>query len=367
MHHPIRIPPLWCPLDLRVKDAVEATDARTLAWLEHHGVDERSLRRAPHTNTGFLACSWAPSGTEEGVQLLSDWLMWALLYDDHYCDSGPHASRPDTFNTIAARMMVRAEYPATPPTGDPAFDAFASALADLVRRIHALAPPALAHLCGLAHYQWALGTVCGVSDRSAEAVRSMEDHLLIRPADGASVLAGHLIEVADGTLLPAHERVRPAVQALTQAAGILLTVPTDLTSYGRERQQQSLESNIVHVLARRQAIPVQEATHEACALLETVMEFFVTMRRRLRKDAGPELLRYTDQLANMVRGTYEWQRSLPRYTAVFDDDGGADDDGEAGPTSRRSGTVLHEITSTRTRWLLETPAPLAWWWDLLDE
>ncbi|MBD9730640.1 hypothetical protein IGX29_02165 [Streptomyces sp. H28] len=361
MNHPVRIPPLWCPLDLRVKDAVAATDARTLAWLRRHGIDERSLQRATATNTGFLACTWAPDGTEEGVQLLSDWLMWALLYDDYYCDAGPHASRPDTFNTVAARMMTRAEYPDTPATGDAAFDAFASALADLIRRIHALAPPSLAHLCGLAHYQWAIGTMCGVSDRSVDSVRTVEDHLLIRPADGASVLAGHLIEVADGTLLPAHERVRPEVQALTQAAGILLTVPTDLASYRRERQQQSLESNIIHILAQQYALSVQEATHAACALLETVMEFFVAMRRRLRKNAAPALVRYTDQMANMVRGTYEWQRTLPRYATVLDHPG------RSAAASPRPQTVLHEISPVRRHDSADRPAPLAWWWDLLDD
>ncbi|MFE8978709.1 hypothetical protein ACFYM7_35605 [Streptomyces cyaneofuscatus] len=361
MDKSITIPPLWCPLELRVREGVDVFGARSLAWMERHGMDETSLSRAVATDTGFLACSWAPDGTEEGVQALSDWLMWALLYDDHYCDGGPHASQPGTFNTIAARMTARALYPATTATGDLAFDAFAASLGDLIRRIHTFADPALAYLCALAHYQWATGTMSGVSDRSTNSVRTMEDHLLIRPADGASILAGHMIEVADGTALPAHERTRPEVHALTQAAGILLTVPTDLPSYAREQHQQSLESNIVHILAVQHSLSAQDATYQACALLETVMEFFTTMRDQVRKNASMELLRYTDQLANMVRGTYEWQRFLPRYSTVID----LPRTTEAKPATRPE-TALHGIASTQTRSYATKPAPIAWWWELLD-
>ncbi|MFJ8584310.1 hypothetical protein ACIRD2_06580 [Streptomyces sp. NPDC093595] len=356
----IDIPPLWCPLDLRVRDGAAEFDARSLAWLERHGIDERSLKRAAATDTGFLACSWAPDGAEEGVQVLCDWLVWALLYDDHYCDTGPHATRPATFNTIAARMMERALYPATAPTGDAVFDAFAATLGDLMHRVHALADPSLAHLCALAHYQWAVGTMCGVSDRSVDAVRTMEDHLLVRPGDGGSLLSAHMIEVAEGAALPARERVRPEVRAFTQAAGILLTVSTDLPSYLREHRQRSLESNIVHILAVQHSLTPQEAAYEACALLETVMEFFLAMREQLRRDERPALLRYTDQMAHMVRGTYEWQRALPRYTTVLDTPEVTPGTGIARPA-----TALHDITWEPSRSYPGKPAPIAWWWTLL--
>ncbi|MFH9425508.1 hypothetical protein [Streptomyces sp. NPDC017529] len=358
----IVIPPLWCPLELRVRDGEQRFQERSRSWLEHHGLDERSLRRAAATDTGFLACAWAPDGCEEGVQLLADWLVWALLFDDYYCDAGPHSTRPGAFNPLAARMMARALYPATAPTGDAAFDAFASALADMTRRIHAQADPQLAQLCALAHYQWAVGAMCGVSDRAANSLRTVEEHLLIRPGDGADLLAVHMIEVAEGTMLPARERTRPQTRALTQAAGILLTVPTDLASYAHEHHQGCLESNLVHLIAARRGCPAQDAVDQACALLENVMTFFVAMRERLRRHGSDSMLRYTDHLANLVRGTYEWQRFLPRYTTVLDipHSGGTD-------SLRRPAQALHEVTPARSHPRADTAAPLTWWWDLLDE
>ncbi|TWD11765.1 hypothetical protein FB570_12335 [Streptomyces sp. T12] len=361
MTRAITVPPLWCPIDLEVRPGADRVQARSHAWLEQHGLDERSLRRAAATDTGFLACSWAPTATDRGVQLLSDWLVWALLFDDHYCDSGPDANRPDTFNPLAARMMARALYPESPPTGDPAFDAFASALADLITRIHDQAAPELAHLCSLSHYQWAVGAMCGVSDRAARSLRSVEDHLLIRPPDGGSLLSVHLIEVAEGTMLPARDRVRPEVRALTQAAGILLTVPTDLASYAHEHVQGSLESNLVHILGTERSLPAQTATHQACDLLETVMDFFITMTRQLREDTGTDLHRYTGHLTHMVRGTYEWQRFLPRYSTVLDTPEHPDGAGVTRPA-----TPLHAVSRVACRTPAPPPAPIAWWWELLE-
>ncbi|MCS0635776.1 hypothetical protein NX801_08880 [Streptomyces sp. LP05-1] len=365
----IALPPLWCPLELRVREGEKVFQERSRAWLERHGLDERSLRRAAATDTGFLACVWAPDGSEEGVQLLADWLVWALLFDDYYCDTGPHSVRPGTFNPLTARMMARALYPATARTGDPAFDAFASALADMIRRIDALADPQLAQLCALAHYQWAVGAMCGVSDRAAGSLRSVEDHVLIRPGDGADILSVHMIEVAEGTVLPARDRIRPEVRAVTQAAGILLTVPTDLASYAHEHHQGCLESNLVHLVAARRGCPAQDAVDQACALLECVMTFFVTMRDRLREHGSESMLRYTDQLAHLVRGTYEWQRFLPRYTTVLDvpRHGGAEDPAlRPADPARRPAHALHDIAPDRRHPGAGLPAPLAWWWELLD-
>ncbi|WP_436777661.1 terpene synthase family protein [Yinghuangia sp. YIM S09857] len=358
----LRIPPLWCPLELHVGDGAEEYQERSYAWLARHRLDERSLLRAAATDTGFLACTWAPQGTREGVQLLSDWLIWALLFDDYYCDSGRLADQPAPFNTLIAQMMARALYPELGGTGDPAFDAFASALADLVARIRSQADPQVAHLCSAAHYQWAVGAMCGVGDRAAGTLRSAAQHLLIRPSDGAAELSALMIEVAEGTALSARERVTPQVRAFGQAAGILLTVPTDLASYRHEEHQGCLESNLVRILGVELDCPPQVAVDRTCAVLENTMEFFVAMRERLLASGRSDLRRYADQLANMVRGTYEWQRFLPRYTTVLDV-----------PAESRSLSVprpekgIHEIVDRRTRSdHPEAAVPLiSWWWDLL--
>lgn len=362
MSNGIVIPPLWCPLDLHVREGEREFQERSQAWLERHGLDDRSLRRAAATDTGFLACSWAINGTDEGVQLLSDWLMWALLFDDYYCDAGPHSTRPASFNTLVSQMMAHTLYPHTAPSGDGPFDAFASALSDMFRRIHRLADPQLAHLCALAHFRWAVGAMCGVSDRAAGVLRTGEEHLLIRPMDGGDRAAIYMLEVAEETMLPAAERVRPEVRALEHAAGILLTVPTDLASFAHEEYQDSMESNLVHIFASQYAYSPQAATNQVCTLLETVMEFFVAMRRQLSEAGTDTLRRYTDQLANLVRGTYEWQRFLPRYTTVLD----VPLSDMAASATPRSTTSLHDITHTRSHMSPEKPSSISWWWHLLD-
>ncbi|MBG0852231.1 hypothetical protein I2W78_10375 [Streptomyces spinoverrucosus] len=294
------------------------------------------------------------------MQLLSDWLVWALLFDDYYCDAGQLSDQPAPFNTLIVQMMARALYPELGATGDPAFDAFASALVDLVERIRSQADPQLAHLCSLAHYQWAVGAMCGVSDRAAGTLRTAAQHLLIRPSDGADILSAHMIEVAEGTMLPAHERLTAEARALSQAAGILLTVPTDLASYMHEQHQECLESNLVQILSIEHGCSPQVAVHQTCSLLESSMEFFLAMREKLQSNGRNSLLLYADQLANMVRGTYEWQRFLPRYTTVLDIPVNAADSSAVRPAA-----ALHEIADKRTGKHTEKPISISWWWDLI--
>lgn len=356
----IQIPPLWCPLELRIRPGFERFQKQSERWLARHGIDERSLRRAGATGVGFLACTWTRDGADEGCQLLTDWLQWALLFDDHYCDAGDLASHPALFNPAATLMMHRGLYPKTRPTEDPVFDAFAATLIDVMRRVHEQTDPQLAQLCVLQHYEWAVGAMCGVSDRAGNTTRTVDEHLVIRPMDAAYHVSINLIEVANRTMLPARDRVTPHVRAITQAAGILFSVCTDLASYTRERYQGCLESNVVHIIANQHQCDLQEALESSCALLEEIMGFFVAMLTQLRVNGSDELCRYLDHVADLVRGTYEWQRTLPRYTTPLDVPA------HTSVLPVHADTVLHEITDIRTRTYGEPLPSIAWWWDLLD-
>jgi hypothetical protein len=355
-----QIPPIWCPIEPRTHPGAATFEERSRLWLAEFNMDERSLRRAAATSTGMLASSWAPDGDDEGVQLLSDWLVWALLFDDHYCDAGQMAAQPVEFNPLVARLMHHALYPEHHLPGDPVFEAFRATLVDLMRRIQARADPQLSHLCSLAHFIWAMAAACGVSDRSGNTVRSLDEHLIIRPPDGSYLLSIYMTEVAEGTALPAHERVSPHVRALTEAAGILLTVPTDLASYAHEEQQQSLESNVVHILSLEHSCSTQEAVDMACSLLELVMGFFVAMRDQLARTASAELRTYLKHLSNIVRGTLDWQRTLPRYTTTLD----VALDGPAQAVTQPVAPI-HDICETPRYERRNPPASIAWWWDLL--
>ncbi|WP_280359157.1 terpene synthase family protein [Nocardia otitidiscaviarum] len=354
-HPRIEIPPIWCPLDLHQHSGGIEFQRRSEDFYRRMGFDATSLALAHDMCTGELACMWAPEGDAVGIQLLSDWLMWALLFDDHYCDDGPISRNPTRFNHVAAGLMNYSLHPEREALGIPDFDAFAVSLADIMARVRQRAGAEPAMLCALSHYRWALGAACGVSDRSGRYLRSLDEHLIERPPDGGDLLSVHLIEVAESTWLDLATRSTPAVRAATDAATVLLTVPTDLASFARERDQHSLESNIVEIIAVHDDCTRQEAVYRACALIEEIMELFLALKNKLSATGTPELCRYLEQLSNMIRGTLEWQRRLPRYAKSFN---GAD-------RARLREDPLHGIADRRVFVRTEPPPAIRWWWSLV--
>ncbi len=352
---PIRLPPIWCPLPLRARSGDRAVQQQSEKFFAAHGFGDRAMSSAKAMGTGRLACMWAPEGTAEGVQLLSDWLMWALLFDDRYCDAGEVSRDPTAFGHVASRMFEAALAVEREGIGDGEFDGFAAALGDIFARIARIGGAEQALLCSRSQFQWALGAACGVGDRNGNYLRGLEEHLIARPMDGADSVSIHLIEIAEGTWLDSATRLSGPVRAITAAAGLLLTVPTDLASYGHESRQAALESNVVAILAADNDCSVQTAVEMAGALLEEVMQLFVDLRERLAADAGPALRHYLSNLSNMVRGTLEWQRVLPRYACAPEQYADlASGDVAAEP--------LHEIAAERHFTRVEPPAAIRWWW-----
>lgn len=354
----VRLPAMWCPLELRTYPGDRQVQERSEEFFRASGFDDLSMQSTKAMGTGRLACMWAPDGTDEGVQLLSDWLMWALLFDDRYCDSGALSRDPTAFNHLVTNMFDLSASAERKRLGDTDFDRFAATFVDIFMRIERIGGAEQVAFLRGAHFQWALGAACGVGDRNGHYLRGLDEHMIVRPLDGAHAAAIHLIEVAAGTWLNAVTRHRGPVRAVTAAAGVLLTVPTDIASYAHEQRQKSLESNIVAILAADHGCPAQEAVDMAYALLEEIMQMFVELTEQLMIDAEPALAHYLRNLSNMVRGTLEWQRLLPRYAyppEQFADLASGDYAAEA----------LHEIATERLFPPVEPPSSIRWWWDYL--
>jgi hypothetical protein len=147
------------------------------------------------------------------------------------------------------------------------------------------------------------------------------------------------------------------VRAITNAAGVLLTVPTDLASLAHETEQNSLESNIVEILAKEREIGLQDAVHESCALLEEITQMFLNLRSVLLDLDDASLSQYVNNLSCIVRGTLEWQRHLPRYAYSADEILGTTED-----LSNRV-VPLHDVSAERQYNSASIPRSIQWWWD----
>ncbi|WP_225727243.1 MULTISPECIES: hypothetical protein [unclassified Nocardia] len=355
----IEIPPIWCPLPLRSRGDGMKFQRRTEEFYRSMGFDAESLNTVREVCAGEAACMWAAMGDDEGVQLLSDWLGWVFLFDDGYCDEGPLSRDPTAFNHLALNLMNFALYPERSPLGIPYADALGTALADMMARVRARSGGEQVLAWTLAFYRYALGTACGVSDRSGYYIRSVDQHMIARPADGADLLTIYTPQIAEGTWFDPAASQDPATRAATDVACALLSMLTDLAAYGHERSQQSLESNIVQMIAVERRCSPQEAMYAACALMEEIMELFISLKDKLSAHGTRDLRRYLEQLSNIVRGVVEWQRRTPRYAKHFDI--------TAPPPApgKLLDTPFHAISDHRLFPSVEPPQSIRWWWDFV--
>ncbi|QIS04304.1 hypothetical protein F5X71_19960 [Nocardia brasiliensis] len=353
------IPPIWCPLELFSYGDGLIFQLGSEEFFRKMGLGDDLLKSARSMCTGDLACMYGSKSDDEGVQLMSDWLMWALLFDDYYCDSGPYTRDPTAYNHAALNLMQYAIDPERGPIGDHVFDGLAAALADIMARVRARTPAEHAAMISMAHFRWALGASCGVSDRSGNYMRSLDEHMIARGPDGGGPPLVLLVETLDRTCLDFVTRNTPEVRAMTAATGLLFALSTDIPSYARECDEHSLESNVVGIIATENRCSRQEAIYRACALVEEITELFVTLKHKLAKDGTPALRDYLEHLSNMIRGTLEWQRRLPRYYASLD---GA---GQPISTGRLSDNAIHDVSPTRLFPHIAPPESIRWWWNYI--
>ncbi|MGW3122817.1 terpene synthase family protein [Streptomyces sp. NPDC001107] len=354
------IPPVWCPIAPRISPYAAQIEDGIHQWLSRFGLEQQTRQRALATLSGEWAARVAPDGAVERLQIFADWVCLAFVLDDYYVDSGPIMDRPDLYNPMAARMLVRLLQPDVPVLDD---NPFSEPFGDIVARFQQVASPLVFHMWLQGHALWLMGSACSVSDRRAGRIRSLDDHLLIGPLDKAETVTTAMIEVAEGTELPAHERNRREVRALQQSTNILITGYNDIASYRHEIHQQSPESNLVHIIQTHHDLTGQQAMTATVALLNHVMRFFLTLRRQLTPTAGPELLRFMDQLGHKIRGNIDWQRTVPRYTTVLD----VPDSGSAHPhlLTARAGKPLYDFTDAPEGDEFSLPASIGWWSDLI--
>lgn len=354
------IPPVWCPIAPRISPHAARIEEGIHQWLERFGLERRTRQRALATLSGEWVARVAPDGDPDRLQIFADWVCLAFLFDDYYTDSGPMMDRPDLYNPMALRALVRMLQPELPLLDD---NPFGEALCDVTLRFRQAASPVLSQMWVQGHALWLLGSACSVSDRSVGRVRSLDDQLLVGPLDRADPLTTLMIEMAEGTELPAHERDRREVRALHQATNILVACYNDVASYQHEIHQQSPESNLVHVVQTHHDLTPQQAMTTTVVLLNRVMHFFLALRRQLAPTAGPELLRYMDQLAHKIRGNIDWQRTVPRYTTMLDVPEGGTADTRLLTT--RAAEPLYEFTDQPEEGDLLVPASIAWWSQLI--
>ncbi|MDN3020975.1 terpene synthase [Streptomyces sp. S.PB5] len=357
------VPSFYCPIPFAVHPGHEQLTQASIGWLERYELfgSERQYLRLTRSMPGLLAALAHPRGTDEGLRLASDFLMWLYAFDDEYCEEGPLARRPGDLVATLRRLLRAVEVPESD-----AFDRdrYAAALRDIAVRLAGCASPAQTSRWADALRAYFLDQVWCAQLRVRGVVPSLPDYLLMRLANGSMGVTTALCDVVDGLELSPGEFGSPRVRALREMTCALVGWDNDIISYEKERRRVGDGQNLLDVLARDHRCARPQALATALALRDCVMRRFVGLLEEVKGGAGPQLRAYVDGLASWIRANLEWGQICERYLDV---EGTAAELAVPVRDLPRSGLIgVYTATpSPSAPERLHIPA-VSWWWDAFE-
>jgi hypothetical protein len=350
------LPPFYCPIEPAIHPSAAALEQRAIGWLDQARLfgdaTERAWSIATHS-TDF-SCRMIPLGDEEPLFTFILWNHWAFALDDHWHDTGSAAVRASFIVDLNARISRCLEAPGSAMLGA---GPFAAALDDLAVRTRAITTGAQLHRIADGLNDWLLGASWQVSNVERGIMPTLSDYVAMRPSINGTRFSLAWSQLANRIELSAEEEHSAPVQALTDAAGFIVSCDNDFFSYAKEDHHEALDQNIINLLAHHNNCSYRQALADALAIRDRTMSLFLRLRDRLAEAASPDLRRYLTALGHYIAGCIRWMNGAPRY---------------ASPRNR------YELPVTGATWnvsFTDTPADLstdalpvpaaAWWWQQL--
>ncbi|MGW0367096.1 terpene synthase family protein [Streptomyces sp. NPDC002990] len=309
-----RLPAFYCPLDRDlVHPAAKELEARAVEWLDAFGLYPDPVERAwgLATHSAEFSCRIIPEGEAGPLLLFTEWNYWANAVDD-WQDSGAGEVRTAAIAEHGVRLLRTIENPgaAVLPDGP-----MTRALADLVSRTHAVLTPFELRRFIEGTRDWLLGAAWQAARAECGSMPGLNDFAAMGPLANGTRFSLTWSDVTRGIRLPADVLYAPALQALTDAAGFVVSADNDLFSYDKDDHVEPREVNLVNVIAHQENCPPAEAVPLAVALRDRVMTLFIRLREQLAAGADEPLARHLEAMGHYVAGCIAWQSRAPRYAS----------------------------------------------------
>lgn len=354
-----RLPPFYCPEErgeLLHQDVAKIAE-RAVAWVDEFALYPDATERAwgLACNAVDYSCRMAPHGDQEILLLFIHWNYWATALDDWH-DSGDEDTGVADITDHSVRLIRAIEAPGSAMLPDTRLTA---ALDDLVRRSRSLLSPYELRRFTEGARDWLLGASWQTSNVERGIMPALNDFVAMRGSVNGTRFTMTFVEAAEGIHLAPEEHYSAPVQALTDAAGFVVSCDNDLFSFAKEDHLAVPDQNLLNVLVHARGGTPADVLPEAVAIRDRAMSLFLRLRTQLNAEGSPELRRYTTALGNYITGFIEGERTAPRY---------------ASPRNRHPLPVpgaAFEI-SYRDTPSDPNPAPLplpaiAWWWRQLRD
>lgn len=309
----LAMPVLDCPFEAQASPFAAEADVACLAWAERRGLFEAAEPAGYRaTRVGWLAAYTTPHSDRIGLQLIADWMLWILIFDDVYCDEHEPVTRPDAMVRRVVSLLGILEGAGTRPA-KPAEDPFGAALADIMARLAARATGVQRARFVAAVRGYLLAQCWEAVNRTAGTTPPLDEYVHMRRHSSGVPTCTALIDVAGGYAVSATEFDRPDVTALTDMAVNMACWANDVYSFPKEARDGRPLHSLPAVLGARQPLTVQEMLDASGRMHNREVHGYLAAEVESRLAAGPELCRYLDGLRLWVAGHLRWTRETERY------------------------------------------------------
>lgn len=343
-------PALYLPFPTVVHPLAQHAAARSVAWMDRfclYGNPEQRDRLV-RSGCGLLGAYLTPAAPVERLQVIADFAMWNIAFDDEYCDEGELGRAPERFVRVLSLIHRALEIPEAPFYGE---DRYAAAMRDIRMRLEPLADPARLARWVEAMRGWFLAEAWKSGNVARAAVPSLSEYATLTLYSGSAEVWTVLCPIIEGYVVPDGVRAQRPVRALTEMACVLVAWDTGFVSYDKEHRGQSDGHNLIDVVAHEFGGGVQPAVSRALALRDRIMGLFLRLREDLLAQGEPLLDRYIATLERLMRGGVDWSLASARYREA-----GASPEAVAvrpvGFADRPSDTATHPPGI----------ASIDWWW-----
>ncbi len=306
------VPELACPFDDEISSYAEDIDAHVVNWARRFELPKDTVEdaRISETKVGRLAARTTPHASAEALKLLADWQMWLFLFDDQFSDESATGTDLQRLTRIVTAFMLvldneaEARYRSGP---------FTRALGDLIDRLNAMstAPQASRFVSAVRGYFLAQFWEAG--HRADDRPAVLAEYATMRRHSGAVPTCLALIDVADGFELSGPEYWRRDVRLISDIAVNVTCWANDILSFPKEAERSIKVHSLPAVLANERQLPLTEAITAAATMHDAEVNRYLQAETSLRREAGPELLRYLAGLRSWMGGNFHWSLETGRY------------------------------------------------------
>jgi 5-epi-alpha-selinene synthase len=313
----IVLPELYYPFAPAISEHADTVHRSTVSWACRFGLlpSEKAYLLFRSAGIGRLVARTHPDSPLEDLRLISDWYSWLFIRDDVRDDSEV-GRNPEKLSCVDGRLLDVLEGAEPENEEQP----LVHALRDLRDRLLARLRARSLSRAWMRRFERAVrehleSTLWEASNRARGATPDLDSYVRMRPLTGGLSIITELVEIVEGTHLPAEVRGHAAVRRLTDASHNVVCWANDILSLEKELSRGDV-NNLVVVLRHSLGLDLQRAVERAAEMHDAEMRTFVDLSARLPSfgiAVDANLGRYVAALRSRMRGVFDWSYESRRY------------------------------------------------------